>query len=144
MSQPRLSLDVLNVPDPCRVLWRSMAGDDRVRFCGRCRQHVYNLSALTADEADGLLRNAAAGTPCVRFSRRRDGTVVTADRCGGRAARTWRRVAATLAAVLVALASLAGCDGSKLGMCTQGKPARPATANPPPAADELDEDDEGN
>jgi hypothetical protein len=120
-----------------------MAGDDRIRFCGRCRQNVYNLSAMTAHQAESLLRNAA-GTPCVRFYRRLDGTVVTADRCANRAARAWRRTTATLAAMLVGLASLAGCDSSKLGTCTQGKPAnpRPVTTNPPPAADQPDADDE--
>ena len=143
MSHSQLSLNVLNVPSPCTVPWRSMDGDDRVRFCGQCRQHVYNLSAMTADEAEGLLRNPA-GTPCVRFYRRLDGTVVTTDRCGNRPARTWRRFTAALAGILVGLASLAGCDGAKLGTCTQGKPVspRPVTTSPSPPAVQHDGDDE--
>jgi hypothetical protein len=145
MSHPHLSLNVLEVPSPCAVPWRAMAGDDRVRFCGQCRKDVYNLSAMTATEAESLLRNGGDG-PCVRFYRRFDGTVVTTDRCGNRAARAWRRFATTVGAMLVALASLTGCDCSKLGMCTQGKPAgpRPATVNPPPPADEPDEDDDSD
>jgi hypothetical protein len=140
---PRLPLDALNVRSPCGVPWRSMVGDDRVRFCGRCRQNVYNLSTMTTDEADSLLWNTPE-TPCLRFHRRRDGTVVTADRCGTRAARTWRRFTSTLAALVVGLASLAGCDCSRLGMCTQGKPVgpRPVTTNPPPPVDQPDGDDE--
>jgi hypothetical protein len=137
MSQPRQSLDVLNVPSLCTVPWKSMMGDDRVRFCGQCRKDVYNLSAMTAAEAESLLLNGSE-SPCVRFYRRLDGTVVTTDRCGNRVTRTWRRMTATLGALLVALASLAGCDCSKLGICTQGKklaPQQPTTVNPPPAAE---------
>jgi hypothetical protein len=144
MSDPRLSLDVLNVPSPCAVPWKSMAGDDRVRFCGECRKDVYNLSAMTTAEAESLLRNAAA-TPCVRFYRRLDGTVVTTDRCGSRAVRTWRRFTATLGGVLVGLASLAGCDCAKLGLCTQGKMLPPpGAATNPPSADQPAEEDESD
>jgi len=133
-----LSLNLLNVPSPCAVPWKSMAGNDRVRFCGQCRKDVYNLSAMTSAEADGLLRNTAA--PCVRFYRRRDGTVVTTDRCDSRTARTWRRFTATLGAMLVGLASLAGCDCARLGLCTQGKIVPPpgSTTSPPPADEPED------
>src|SRR5262249_46079752 len=120
MSDRRHSLNVLDVPSPCTVPWRSMTGSQQVRFCTQCRENVYNLSAMTAAEADAAL-TTASGTPCVRFYRRADGTVVTADRCGNRVARSWRRFTATLSAALVGLASLAGCDCSKLGICTQGK-----------------------
>jgi hypothetical protein len=141
MSDRRHSLNVLDVPNPCTVPWRSMTGSQQVRFCTQCRKNVYNLSAMTADEAEAIL---ATGSPCVRFYRRGDGTVVTADRCGNRVARSWRRFTAILTAVLVGLASITGCDCSKLGICTQGKlAAPPGAANmPPPSHDESDEDDE--
>lgn len=143
MSDPRLSLNVLNVPSPCTVPWKSMVGDDRVCFCGQCQKNVYNLSAMTAIAAESLLQ-VGGEAPCVRFYRRLDGTVVTIDRCGNRVARTWRRLSATLAAMLLGLASLAGCDRAQFGMCTQGKPAspRPVTTNSPPPADQPDGDDE--
>ena len=89
---------------------------------------------MTAAEAAAVLRANPDG-PCVRFHRRADGTVVTADRCG-RAARAWRRLTGALGAVLVGLASLAGCDCSKIGICTQGKLVPPPGKMPPPAADE--------
>src|SRR5262245_9355666 len=144
MSQPHLPLNVLDVPSPCAVPWKSMTGNDRRRYCGQCRKYVYNLSAMTAAEAQSFLRRSN-GTPCVRFYRRLDGTVVTTDRCGNRVARTWRRFATSVAAMLVALTSLVGCDCSKLGLCTQGKLAPPpgARTNPPPA-DEHEEDDDGD
>ena len=143
MSQPRLSLDVLNVPSPCTVPWKSMAGTDQVRFCSQCRKNVYNLSAMTAAEADDLL-SGGPDTPCVRFYRRLDGTVVTTDRCGNRAARAWRRFATAVAAVFIGLASVAGCDGGRAAFCTQGVPvrSRPTTTTPPPAAEPEEDDDE--
>jgi hypothetical protein len=118
-----------------------MAGTDQVRFCSQCRKNVYNLSAMTAAEADGLLAGGQ-DAPCVRFYRRLDGTVVTTDRCGNRAARAWRRFTAAVAAVFIGLASLAGCDGGRLGFCTQGVPARPQPTTTTPPAAEPEEDDE--
>ena len=133
MSRSRLSLDVLHVPSPCSVPWQRMSGDDRVRHCPDCQKSVYNLSAMTATEADAILRDNPDG-PCVRFRARIDGTVVTADRSGGRVARAWGRFTAALSAVFVGLASLAGCDCSRLGLCTQGKLVAPNPPQPPPAA----------
>jgi hypothetical protein len=55
-----------------------MQGDDRVRFCGSCRLHVYNLSAMSRTEAQELVA-ATEGRRCVRFYIRKDGTVLTSD-----------------------------------------------------------------
>src|SRR5947209_3713165 len=73
----RLSLDTISVAAPCPASWEGMAGDDRVRSCGECKQKVYNLSRMTREEAEELLRSE--GKLCVRFYRRHDGTVMTAD-----------------------------------------------------------------
>lgn len=142
MSDPRLSLNVLNVPSPCTVPWMSMSGNDRVRFCGQCQKNVYNLSAMTATEAENLLQ-VGGEAPCVRFYRRLDGTVVTTDRCGNRIARMLRRPTIAVAAMLVGLGSLAGCDWSGFRLGDQGKIAPPPSAktNPPPPADQPDGDD---
>jgi hypothetical protein len=96
---------------------------------------------MTTAEADAVL---STGSPCVRFYRRADGTVVTADRCGNRFTRFWRRFTVILSAVLVGLASLAGCDCSRLGFCTQGKLAAPPGVAPMPPLlnDDTGEDDE--
>ena len=131
MSTPRLSLDVLNVPNPCAVPWKSMAGSNQVRFCTQCQMSVYNLSAMTSVEANAVLNSIES--PCVRFFRRLDGTVVTTERCGGKVARSWRRFTAATVAMFVTLASLVGCDGSSFGICTQGKkvaPPGPTTGTP--------------
>jgi hypothetical protein len=95
---------------------------------------------MTAAEGESLLRAHPDG-PCVRFSRRIDGSVVTADRGGGRLARAWTRIAMAVSAAFVGLASLTGCDCTRLGMCTQGKLVAPPPAQPPaPAAPNDDEE----
>src|SRR5262245_42990031 len=71
-------LDQITVAAPCPVSWDAMRGDDRVRYCGRCRQDVYNLSEMTAEEAVQLIE-ATQGRLCVQLFRRRDGTLITAD-----------------------------------------------------------------
>jgi hypothetical protein len=72
------TLDCVTVATPCTADWGRMRGDEQVRFCGQCRKHVYNLSAMTADEALGLIEQKE-GNLCARLYRRGDGTVVTAD-----------------------------------------------------------------
>ncbi|MFK7986563.1 MAG: hypothetical protein AB8I08_11115 [Sandaracinaceae bacterium] len=101
-------LDVITVEDPCTVSWEGMGGDGPVRFCGLCKKNVYNLSAMTADEAEQTVREKE-GRLCVRFYRRKDGTVSTIDCAPIRFAalrRTARRTMTGAAALLVALLGL--------------------------------------
>jgi hypothetical protein len=72
------SLELITVPVPCQASWDGMRGDDRVRFCSKCRQRVYNLSEMTRKAAAALVA-AKEGQLCVRFYRRPDGTVITRD-----------------------------------------------------------------
>ena len=78
MKGSKAVLDGVRIASPCRAEWGEMKGDDRVRFCSLCERHVYNLSAMSADEASGLVERAE-GRLCVRFYRRRDGSMLTAD-----------------------------------------------------------------
>lgn len=55
-----------------------MEGDDRVRFCPECELNVYNLSAMTEEQALALVQERE-GRLCVRFYQREDGTVLTSD-----------------------------------------------------------------
>ena len=71
-------LNNLSVASPCSADWSEMYGDDRKRFCGDCKLNVYNLSGMTRDEAETLVMNAE-GRLCVRFYKRADGSVITAD-----------------------------------------------------------------
>jgi hypothetical protein len=86
----------MRVASPCSEAWDEMAGDDRVRHCGACRQHVYNLSGMTRAEAEALIRERN-GNLCVRFYERADGTVLLRDCSVGRV-RTVGKVALAIAA----------------------------------------------
>jgi hypothetical protein len=96
MSQPncapRDGVDQIEIGSPCTVSWdemRAAGGDGRVRFCGQCRQNVYNVEAMSRVEARRLI-GAREGRVCVRILRRPDGTVVTAD-CWARLRAARRR-----------------------------------------------------
>jgi hypothetical protein len=68
----------VRVAAPCKADWNQMMGDERARFCGACSLNVYNLSAMTRSEAETLIvRNE--GRLCVKFYRRRDGSIITRD-----------------------------------------------------------------
>ena len=68
----------VQVAAPCKADWNQMMGDDRVRFCGACNLNVYDLSAMTRSDAESLIvRNE--GRLCVKFYRRRDGSIITRD-----------------------------------------------------------------
>jgi len=68
----------VRVASPCKADWDEMIGTDRVRFCGQCSLNVYNLSAMTRDEAESVIA-ANEGKLCVRFYRRKDGSILTQD-----------------------------------------------------------------
>src|SRR5438067_3180182 len=78
MSKFDSPLNNIRVASPCPADWDQMYGDNRKRFCGECKLNVYNLSGMTRDEAEALIMNAE-GRLCVRFYRRRDGTMITQD-----------------------------------------------------------------
>jgi hypothetical protein len=83
-----------------------MYGNDRKRFCADCKLNVYNLSGMTRREAEDLLARSE-GRLCVRFYRRADGSVITAD-CPKGLARVKERLSAAAAAVFSVLAGLFG------------------------------------
>lgn len=102
MDKTPSGLDAPKIASPCSVSWSDMKGDDRARDCSKCRLTVYNLSAMSRPEAEALIAQKE-GRVCVRFFRRADGTVLTAD-CpvGLRAARLKLLRLAGAAAALVA------------------------------------------
>lgn len=72
-------LDQVRVASPCKADWNEMLGDERVRFCLSCEKNVYNLSSMTKDDAESLLRERLGNDLCVRFYQRADGTILTQD-----------------------------------------------------------------
>ena len=78
MSKFDSPLSNIKIASPCSADWDEMYGDSRKRFCGECKLNVYNLSGMTRDEAESLIMKAE-GRLCVRFYKRADGSVITAD-----------------------------------------------------------------
>lgn len=101
-------LDNIRIASPCLADWAKMGGDDRSRFCGSCQKHVYNLSAMTAEDAVQLIHELE-GNLCGRLFRRADGTVLTSD-CPVGARAVWHRtkqlVVASAAAVLIGVGGM--------------------------------------
>jgi hypothetical protein len=71
-------IDDIQIAKPCPISWDGMSGDERVRFCGDCKKHVYNIAEMTRKEAERLIVDTE-GKACVRLFRRADGTVITDD-----------------------------------------------------------------
>ena len=111
-------LDRVSVASPCSASWADMKGDHRVRFCGLCDRHVYNISALPAAEATALVTEAE-GRLCIQFYRRRDGTILTADCPIGMAERARRRLFRMASFAVVGIAAVvSGADrvSAKIGV----------------------------
>jgi hypothetical protein len=109
-------LDSIRVASPCPTTWEAMVGDERVRHCGACDKDVFNLSAMTRDEAEALIAERV-GNLCARYYQRADGTIITSDCTVGIAKRRRRRV---MAAGIAAL--LAGAGGLALILTRRSQP----------------------
>jgi hypothetical protein len=131
-------LDGIGVAAPCTADWNAMIGDDRVRHCGACDRDVYNLSGMSRGEAEALIASRV-GPLCVRFYRRTDGTVLTADCPVGAECRRHRRliIAAAGAATAVTHGALIlwatlPADVEQLAPPPAATVPTPAIAEPPP------------
>jgi hypothetical protein len=122
-AEPRFSLDDVRIASPCDESWERMTGDERVRFCDRCQKHVYNLSAMTRDEAERLIEEKD-GSMCARLYQRADGTVITTDCPVGAQKKRVRR----LAIAVTGAGALAAMAGVSMLTTMQGAMERPRKA----------------
>ena len=102
-------LDNVRIATPCPARWADMDGDDRMRFCKLCQLNVYDVSAMTREEAEQLIRSTS-GRLCMRLHRRADGRLITKDCPVGVSAMRRRiayMVASATAIVIAAYASSA-------------------------------------
>ncbi|MFN0206893.1 MAG: hypothetical protein ACKVS6_11365 [Planctomycetota bacterium] len=128
-SVTNMKLEEIAVASPCPAAWVSMTGNDRVRHCIQCKLNVYNISAMTSSAATALI-NEKEGRLCVRFFRRKDGTLITAD-CpvGLRAAArktallTMTILAGVIAIVVSITAAQEKINVPCIGGGTSGRPA---------------------
>jgi len=107
-------LQNIRIASPCPASWEQMAGDERVRHCSECKLNVYNLSAMTRVEAEELLQRRE-GRLCVRYYRRKDGTILTQDCPRGlrAAAQRLTRIASAALAALMSVSLAAAQTDSK-------------------------------
>ncbi len=105
-------LSNLKVASPCSQDWDAMVGDNRKRYCGECKLNVFNLSGMSKTEAENLIMNAE-GRLCVRFYKRADGSVITADCPVG-----WAKVKQRTKVYVTAFASLLFSFFSAIGLVT--------------------------
>jgi hypothetical protein len=74
----RVTLEQIDVDQPCQAVWDQMQGDDVRRFCQHCQKHIYDLSAMTRDDAERLICEKA-GNLCAQFQRTPQGQIITLD-----------------------------------------------------------------
>jgi hypothetical protein len=89
----------MRISSPCPESWDQMAGNERVRYCGRCKLNVYNLAIMSRQEIEGLVRKTG-GQLCGRLYMRGDRTATLRD-CAGGARRQWTRRAIAVGVLLV-------------------------------------------
>jgi|SRR6267378_1218686 len=136
----------VSVAASCSADWDSMIGGDRVRFCGQCQLNVYNLSTMSKFEAESLIARTE-GRLCVRFYRRKDGSILT-DNCPvglralkRRASRIKKAVASSVLGFLAGIGSngtinrlgrywLSGVDPVPFHRATLGVMAEPRAQGP--------------
>jgi hypothetical protein len=105
-------LDEMTTKTPCKVSWESMVGDERTRFCVRCSKNVYDLRAMTEDEAESFLAvHLDDADARVRLYRRSDGRLLTTDCPVGATRRHRGKVAVVGAAATVTIAGVASLVG---------------------------------
>ena len=114
-------LSNVRIASPCPASWSEMDGDETVRFCKECRLNVYNLSGMSAEDAEGLLRQRE-GRLCVRYYQRSDGGVMTKDCPKGLRAVRVRLVRAWGLAVAATLSAF-GCSNEIQGAVIGDTPA---------------------
>lgn len=113
-------LESIRIATPCSARWEEMKGDDRSRHCSHCDKHVFNLSAMTREEAE-LTMLEKTGEVCVRLFRRDDGTVLTEDCPVGVRRRRLRLFGVvTLAAGLAAAAAGSALSNLQVGQRPTG------------------------
>lgn len=125
-----ISLDQIDIAEPCPASWNKMRGNSKVRFCSHCQKTVFDLSAMPTLEAERLVCESG-GELCIRFSRTADGAIKTLD-YQSQAGRGWSWRVWMWASIGVALvagmveAAIYG-DRSSLTGRTMGAMVRPGT-----------------
>jgi hypothetical protein len=117
----------LRVATPCAARWDDMlaaraAGATELgnaRHCLSCDQPVYDVSAMSAAEAEAFLEETTGTATCIRFHRRADGTLLTADCPEGIRKRRLVVLKAAAIACGVGLVAAAVHDATRVPMMSE-------------------------
>src|ERR1700730_67899 len=105
----------VRIASPCSADWDRMVGNERIRYCPQCKLDVYNFSALTRAEVEGIVLQHE-GRLCARYYQRSDGTMMTRN-CPERfrvvMQRVFRFASVALAAVMSAGPAMAASTLTK-------------------------------
>jgi hypothetical protein len=71
-------LSRMTIQEPCSMDWAAMPGDERARHCASCDKHIFDLTAMSPDQAATVLHEQD-GQICARVFERADGTLVISD-----------------------------------------------------------------
>ena len=123
------ALDRIRVASPCSADWDEMTGNDEVRFCRHCSLHVHDLSKMTRKDAMRLVADSQ-GRLCVRYQRRPDGSLRTAERAQPltHIKRRLSRIAAGAFTATLSLASTAAAQSARPAEGNQPIAIQPANA----------------
>ncbi len=76
--KPSTQLKRFKKASPCSSMWDGMDGTDKVRFCQKCMQRVYNFDSLDEAKSEALAFQME-GRHNILFYQRGDGTFLTKD-----------------------------------------------------------------
>ncbi|RYG74346.1 hypothetical protein EON80_02535 [bacterium] len=127
-SNTIIPLESIQIATPCRADWDKMSGDDQSRFCGSCAKNVYNLSAMSRDEAQRLILEKE-GHLCVQLHRRADGTIITSD-CAVGISPMHRSAGAFRSLMAASVAAVLGVFGIRSSQAVESSGAKPKVAQP--------------
>jgi hypothetical protein len=74
----------VSFPKPCSEQWEAMRPLGCNRFCAQCEKTIHNLSELTLDEAETLLKGSSDVCVRARISRNGEIDLNRNSQCGGR------------------------------------------------------------
>jgi hypothetical protein len=90
----------LIVSSPCPMKWEDLTGNDRIRFCGKCRLHVYNLAIMSREEVATIV-GSTRGRLCGRLYVRGDRTATSRNCPEQRRRQIFRRIVAVAGVLLL-------------------------------------------
>ncbi len=99
----------ITIETPCGQDWQSMKPGDQKRFCGECKKHVHDLSAMSRAEARDVLESRPTEGLCVRYLYDAHGDIVFRD---APIPASFLSRAKRLAAAAALPMSLAACSGA--------------------------------